>query len=89
MNYLDRLRAIEPPKRLHGEPTKPPKGALGGFVGIPAGQMPADLRSLIERVAAFFECPSDELQLMLDVAIGDLESARLTFETTARLEGLL
>ena len=50
--------------------------------------IPADLRCLIGRVAAHFKCLPDELRLMLEIASGDPESARVCFETTARMEGI-
>lgn len=61
---------------------------LAHLRGTPANSLPADLRALIERVAAHYRTPPDELQTMIEVALGDVASARECFTATALLDGI-
>ena len=94
MSYLDRLKALDSTNAPLGaltEPTKGPSVSSVGSAGGPFPQdatLPADLRALIERVAAHYRTPPDELRVMLDIARANVASARESFTATARRDGL-
>jgi hypothetical protein len=48
----------------------------------------SEVLALVERVAAFYRCPPEEVAIMKRVALADTPAARECFTATARLEGI-
>ena len=99
MSYLARLKALDqgkgatpPTAKTDKSPLIPPSVSFVSSIDGPFPQtrdgLPADLRGLIERIAARFQCLPDELREMIDLAIEKPEICQQSYEATARAEGL-